>query len=310
MGGPLVPLSKETAEFWLSRSELGLVVFAVIVIVGLIGEYVEGRRAKKWIPDPHPNRIPWHTVWEWVVIAGIVGELFADGGVWVTSDGLQAISNREGTELRTQAADALDKAAKAERDATNLMAENVELEHELAPRNFDILRLFSAVSAFPRIPLYAEALNEEEPRTVLRRLHSAFADITTGGKPQWSFQEIADDHRNINGIIIEYFNEDMLTKDLTQEHIATAICESLKQDGINVNTDAIPFAAEWPKDVPRDAVLIRVGSKTVRFWENKEARKRGLPERDRDDFCTAQEAADAMRARDALHQKAEEPKPQ
>ena len=114
MGGPLVPLSKDSAEFWLSGSELALVVLAVVVIVGLIGEYAEDRRAKKWIPDPYPHRWHWSAIWEWVVIVGILGELFSDGGIWVSSDALQAISDREVGGLRCENL-ALEKALASRR---------------------------------------------------------------------------------------------------------------------------------------------------------------------------------------------------
>ena|ERR1019366_9048107 len=104
---PLVPLSKATAEWSLSLSELSLVIFAVVVIVGSVGEHKARPQADPWRPASirppgwKPPGRNWPKIWKWVVIAGIIGELFGDGGVWVSSDALRAITDHETEALRS-----------------------------------------------------------------------------------------------------------------------------------------------------------------------------------------------------------------
>jgi hypothetical protein len=38
-GLPITPASKPFAELWMSRGELWLVIFAAVIVVGLVGEY-------------------------------------------------------------------------------------------------------------------------------------------------------------------------------------------------------------------------------------------------------------------------------
>jgi hypothetical protein len=104
-GFPVSPDSKSDAEFWLSAGELWLVVFAIVVGIGLIGEHKAENAEKKWLPE--------RKGWTWVVIVGILGELFCDADIWVSSDVLQAISDKQLEDTRKVAAEANEAAAKA-----------------------------------------------------------------------------------------------------------------------------------------------------------------------------------------------------
>ena len=107
MAIPTVPLSKSIAEPLLSGAEFWLVIFALIIVVGLIGEYLIDRRKSSFIPESieypksrgrrgKPTRKwNWLRFWMWVVIAGIVGELFCDAAIWDSSESLQVISDRD-----------------------------------------------------------------------------------------------------------------------------------------------------------------------------------------------------------------------
>src|SRR5260370_28094992 len=90
------PQTKEAAEWWLSFSEFGLLPFALLIVIGLIGELREGKRKSAWIPSSiGPKRWDWPKIWEWIVIAAVLGELFCDGGIWEYSDALQAFQDQE-----------------------------------------------------------------------------------------------------------------------------------------------------------------------------------------------------------------------
>jgi hypothetical protein len=115
-GLPLIPNSKAVAESWLSRGELWLVIFALIIGAGLLGEDRAERKEKSWIPPP-PSGWNWKLIFAWFVIIGVIGELFCDAAIWVSSDALQAISDSETEGLR---------------------AENLAFQRILKPRRFPV----------------------------------------------------------------------------------------------------------------------------------------------------------------------------
>lgn len=104
-GLPLIPTSKNVAESWLSRGELGLVVFGAAIIIGLIGEYWADhsaeRRERAWIPPHSRKHWNWKLIFAGVVVLTIIGEFISDADIWITSDVLQAISDGEIEKLRS-----------------------------------------------------------------------------------------------------------------------------------------------------------------------------------------------------------------
>ncbi len=106
--GSLASLSKSATSTWLGVSEILLLLFGVLLVVGLIGEYRESLK-------------PWVKVFEMFVILGVAGELLADGGIFALSRHLETIANGEIALLTQQsaianqhAAEANDRAAQAE----------------------------------------------------------------------------------------------------------------------------------------------------------------------------------------------------
>jgi hypothetical protein len=145
-GLPLIPTSKSVAESWLSWGELGLVVFAVVIIFGLIGEYraevSAEHRERSWIPPRSGKHWNWKLIFAAVVVLSIVGELVADADIWVTSDILQTISDgeirdaREKAEAGYDAAKAgADHAIAAETVANSALQENIRLRAKMADRD-------------------------------------------------------------------------------------------------------------------------------------------------------------------------------
>jgi hypothetical protein len=125
-GRSISPDSRDTAEFWLSIGEFGLVVFAIVVGAGLIGEWRAEKEEKRWIP-PRSTGWPWMAIWTWVVVVGIVGELFCDADIWVSSDVQQILSDREISDRKLEI-ERLKKIAVQERTA------RLKLEAQISPR--------------------------------------------------------------------------------------------------------------------------------------------------------------------------------
>jgi len=105
--GTFLSLSKSTTSISLDISEIALLVFGVLLVVGLVGEYAESEKWKRYVKT-----------FEMFVILGVAGELFADGGIFLFSSHLQTIADQEIAEVTKRAGDAKDSAIKAADAAT------------------------------------------------------------------------------------------------------------------------------------------------------------------------------------------------
>lgn len=118
--------SKDSAEFWLHFSEAGLLVFALILVIGLVGEYAKPSRTK---------------MFELFVIAGVLGELLFDGGIFGFSGRLQIIQDELVEQANTLASQAVERAGNAYERASdaNLKAAALEFAvEELKKENFKL----------------------------------------------------------------------------------------------------------------------------------------------------------------------------
>lgn len=86
-------LAKDAATLWLEFSELALLLFGLLLVVGLMGE---AAKSEKWKAR--------HRIFEILVIIGVAGELLADGGIFGFSKRLQVISDQEIAGLNLQVA--------------------------------------------------------------------------------------------------------------------------------------------------------------------------------------------------------------
>ena len=73
-----------TPPFLAHASEITLLVFGLLLVVGLVGEYSEASRWKTYVR--------WFPI---MVIVGVAGELLADGAIFVFSERLQTIEVAE-----------------------------------------------------------------------------------------------------------------------------------------------------------------------------------------------------------------------
>ncbi len=97
--GMLGSVSKSAATFGLHVSEWLLLIFGLVLVVGLIGELA---KSDKWIRRKR--------LFELLVIVGVAGELFGDGGIFLFSEHLQAISGHEVAELNLRASQLYNQA--------------------------------------------------------------------------------------------------------------------------------------------------------------------------------------------------------
>lgn len=146
-GLPLIPSSKMAAESWLSRGELGLVIFGAVIIIGIVGESCADirseHRERSWVP-PLPGRKHWNwkLIFAGVVVLSIIGEFISDADIWVSSDALQTISDGE------------------------LIALQKRLQQYLEPRKLNQEqkdRIARAIELFRPIPFVIMTTADEEP---------------------------------------------------------------------------------------------------------------------------------------------------
>jgi hypothetical protein len=192
-------LSKAQTVYFLHFFEWMLLIAALIVVVGLVGEH----------------KIPWwRPLYDWftiLVAIGCMGEMLADGGVFFLSRHLQAIADAELGEITVKAGTAQTSANRAGEDATRARGEAdsakqraeeigdeevglrkkladevntelaerkkaTELEGSLAPRNFtlqfgpDGKTNFEELKRFAGIKVSFEVLADPEPMRAAERI--------------------------------------------------------------------------------------------------------------------------------------------
>src|SRR5437870_4108268 len=107
--GTLFSLSKSATATALGISEIALLLFGILLVIGLIGEYAKSEQWKKHV-----------RVFEMFVIIGVAGELLADGGIFLFSSHLQTIADMEIGEAVLRASKADERASANEKEAAQL----------------------------------------------------------------------------------------------------------------------------------------------------------------------------------------------
>jgi len=110
--GTFWPMSKGATSVALDISEFALLVFGVVLVIGIVGEYAKSERWKRRL-----------RLFEIFVIIGVSGELLADGGIFLFSRRLQTISDWEVAQLN-------DKAEAARLEQERLRTDNLRLTHD------------------------------------------------------------------------------------------------------------------------------------------------------------------------------------
>jgi hypothetical protein len=115
--GYFFSLSKSATNSALNWSEVFLLICGVVLVIGIIGEEVE-----KW--ELHKR------LFVALVVAGVAGELIADGGIFLFSHQLQVMSDNEIAEANRNAGNAADAAGRAERSAQGARDKSAAVEKQ------------------------------------------------------------------------------------------------------------------------------------------------------------------------------------
>ena len=112
-------LSKDATAAALDFSEWILLIFGLILCLGIVGEYVN----KKWWTDRE-------RLWQICVIVGVLGELLADGSIFLFSHRLQLLEGADIQQLNTKAAAALTDSNDAIKKAKGAVDESSTAKDE------------------------------------------------------------------------------------------------------------------------------------------------------------------------------------
>jgi hypothetical protein len=196
MGTWELALSEPKTAALLNVSEYFLLLFAAIVVIGLIGEY----------------RLPsWHfryDLFTLLVAIGCGGELVADGGLFFCSRHLQTIENSKIANLNVSAGEANKKAASLEQDNLKLKIQLAELQAKLLPRRLspaqrrmlaERLRPFSG----ERINMFAYQGSDEVDGLTTDLLEALTSNPPEGAGLGVNLCKGKDPDRDVVGVLVE-----------------------------------------------------------------------------------------------------------
>jgi hypothetical protein len=175
-------LSKSETSTLLGISEIALLGFGVVLVIGLVGEVAKSDKWKKRV-----------RLFEMLVIIGVAGELIADGGVFLFSRHLQTISEAEYSGLNKQAADAYKQAEVARKEADSFELDIAKAKKQAADA------LDRAAKAEENLGLLVLRSNETwvKSSNYLKEERSIF--LYTERRPKYSIsQRLSNPYCNLN----------------------------------------------------------------------------------------------------------------
>jgi hypothetical protein len=181
--GTFLALSKSATTSALHISELVVLIFGLLLVCGLIGELSKSEE--------------WSRAFGMMVVIGVAGELFGDGGIFVFTERLQALSdaevatlNREAADARKAASEANERAAEAELALAKLQAkltwsrldetQQLRIAQTLRPFNFRGKLQIEVTGSQPSARAIAEDLLKVFQKA---RIDAELEPASTGGTP-------------------------------------------------------------------------------------------------------------------------------
>ena len=157
-----------------------------------------------------------------------------------------------------------------------LLGENEQLERALAPRDIIQDALVGAVADLPRVPIFIDALDKEEPKQVAYDIYSALVGLGVGkNTTPWSVKaHAAQSLPSLDGFTFEYSKPSNNFAESNSEKVAVGLCEAIRAQGYLVRVQQFasdsPVPEElWPSYIPKDSAVIVIGQKPNIFWMYK-----------------------------------------
>jgi hypothetical protein len=228
--GTLLSLSKSATSFWLEVSEIALLIFGIVLVIGLVGEVAKSA--------PWKRRL---RLFELMVIVGVAGELIADGGIFLFSRHLQTISETEFAGLNKQAADAYKEAESARKEADSFERDIAQANERAAAANERAAKaeqhLGEANERASNAEKQAAKSNEIAERERLARLQLE-ARLAPRSLSPAQRDDLANRLKPFSGTSLDIFiygdTNEMLSIGLALTSVATAAGWSVRTWGVSV----------------------------------------------------------------------------
>ena len=241
------PLSKSTASLWLNVSEGLLLFFGGVLVIGLLGEYSESARLKKWLK-----------AFKWMVVIGVSGELIADGGIFLLSARLQTITDLEVAHSNEEAKKAGERAAKAESATETERMARAQLEASMAWRRVSKDSQSVAAAHLIRLPGQMAQVSYNATDLEAQSFASDIASALRGAK--WEVLE-PQGIANMHQVLVTLRTDTPLdagvtvtsTKNRTSRAAAIALVQELSALGFDTTLSPTKFQQ------PTSTVFIFVG---------------------------------------------------
>ncbi len=234
----------------------------------------------------------------WLLVAkGLAAEIAFGLFLLVGNSILSGRQAKAIEDQRSVTAKAQIEAAAANTKAVTLLAENVELERALAPRDFEQSAIAIAIADKPRVPILIAPLGEEEPIKVAKQLFFAIKGIKVGNAAPWDVAFTSALEWTPEGITIRYGESFSSSEQNDGKKVAISLCEAMRAQGYAVIASRVPLdipegarASEWPVAAPKNAVVVSIGQKPNHFWQNKQLLQKGMRPIPDMSYCTSDEA--------------------
>lgn len=188
-------LSKSATETALNVAEWVIFVSSVVLAFGALGEYLEEH-------DKLPRWMDWpKLVFIILVVASLIGEVFGDAGVFVSSERLQSINDAESNALQMRVKNEVDARLNLEEQVLEQGPRNLILSGKRAEAFVSALRQFRG----QKVEIRKCSFNDKEESDTAGRLVAIFKLAewnVSPHSPEWGESNCLIDDPTASGIWI------------------------------------------------------------------------------------------------------------